>query len=308
MRIAVVAAGGVGGYFGGRLADTGHAVTFVARGRHLQAIKEKGLRITSPLGDLHLAEVDATDDIASIGAVDVVLFAVKLWDTDAAAAACAPLIGPETMVVPLQNGVESRERLADALGPGPVIGGIAYISSAISEPGVIAHYSDFAKIAVGEADGAMTPRIERLAAACKGAGFGVDVPPDITVALWEKFIFMVGLSALTTATRQPIGPIRRDPQTRRLFAEVMAETAAVGRALGVGLGDDVVETRMAFCDTLPETMQASMLGDLKRGNRLEAPWLGGAVVRMAAERGFDAPVNRALYGAVRFFAEGGGGA
>ena len=303
-RFAIMGSGGVGGYFGGRLADAGFDVGFIARGAHLAAIREAGLRINSPLGDAHIQPCQATDRPADIGAVDYVLFATKLWDTESAGAACRPLIGPETAVISLQNGVDAEDQLSQILGPDHVMGGVAAISAVIGAPGVIDHASDFATIFFGERDGAASARAERLLAALVEAGIDAKMPGDIAKTIWLKFIFLVGLSALTSLTRKTIGPSREDPECRALLTQVLAETAAVARAQGIKLDDDVAGERLAFMDKLPAAMTSSMAGDLARGNRLELDWLSGAVVRMGRERGVATPANGFINTALKLSAAG----
>ncbi|MCW9039042.1 MAG: 2-dehydropantoate 2-reductase [Rhodospirillales bacterium] len=304
MKIAVMAAGGVGGYFGARLAQAGHEVAFVARGRHLEAIRAQGLRIESPLGDAVIHPCNATDDPAAIGPVDVVLFAVKLWDTEEAAAACRPLLKDGTAVIPFQNGVESIGLLSKALEPEHILGGIAYIATVISAPGVIHHTGTMAKLVMGETDNVRSPRIDAFAEACRGAGFAAEVPADIHRALWEKFVFLVGLSGATAASRQSIGPVRTDEDGRRMFLAAMEETAEVGRAMGINLPADIVESRMAFADSLPPEMKSSLLQDLEAGRQLEAAWLSGGVSRMGRVCGVATPVNDTLYAVVKPYAAG----
>ncbi|MCP5371228.1 MAG: 2-dehydropantoate 2-reductase [Hyphomicrobiales bacterium] len=304
MRFAVMAAGGVGGYFGGRLAAAGHEVHFIARGGHLQALRTNGLTLESPVGDLHLPDISVTDDPAAIGPVDCVLFAVKLWDTETAAALCRPLLGPDTFVVPLQNGVESIERVAGVLGAERVLGGIAYIPAVIDRPGVIRHGGKFAGIAFGEADNRQSDRAQALLAACGDGGFDARIPDDIHVALWEKFVLLVAMSSWTAVTRGPIGPLREDADIRPMIAATLAETAAVGRARGIALPADMADRQLKVIDNVPFDMKASMLHDLERGNRLELPWLAGAVARMGAAAGVATPVIATLYGALKPFADG----
>ena len=304
MRIAIMAAGGVGGYFGGRLAAAGHDVHFIARGAHLAAIRESGLRIKSPLGDLHLKDVSVTDDPAAIGPVEAVLFAVKLWDTDRAAEACKPLLGPETVVVPFQNGVSSVNVLTEHLGPHYVAGGVAQIAAVIEAPGVIRHSGTMAKLTVGERHGSHSARIRKLLAAFEDAGFDHAHANDITRVIWEKFIFLSALSGLTTLCRQPIGPIRSDPDARVLLGGAVKETASVARADGIKLAGDTEAKIMGFIDGLPEGMKASMLHDLENGRRLELQWLSGEVVRLGRKYDIPTPVHLSVYGALKFYAEG----
>ncbi len=304
MRIAVMGAGGVGGYFGARLAHAGHDVAFVARGRHLVAMRERGLRVTSALGDVHLAQPVVSDDPSTLGWFDVVLFAVKLWDTESAAAAIKPLLAAGGAVIPFQNGVESIERVGAVVGPAQVMGGVAYIAAKIAEPGVVAHTGTMARLRFGTTDPGQAAVAQALLAACKGAGVEAELVDDIRKALWMKFVFLVALSGVTAATRQPIGVIRADPDLRATFEAAMRETWDVGRARGVALPDDFVAEQMRFGDGLPAEMKASMAHDLEAGNRLEAPWLSGAVARMAKEAGRAAPVNATLYAAVKPYVTG----
>jgi 2-dehydropantoate 2-reductase len=304
MRIAVMAAGGVGGYFGARLAKAGHDVAFVARGRHLAAIRERGLIVKSAGGEIHVANAVATDDAKSLGVFDVVLFAVKLWDTETAAAAMRPLLAGGGVVIPFQNGVESIERIGAVVGAAQVMGGVAYIAATIAEPGVIAHTGQMARLRFGPVLPAQEAAAQRFREACAGAGIDAEVVADIRRALWEKFVFLAALSGVTSATRQPIGMIRSDPDLRACFESAMREAWTVGRARGVALADDFVEQQMLFADGLPAEMKSSMLNDLVAGNRLEAPWLSGAVARMAKEAAAATPVNATLFAAVKPFCDG----
>lgn len=299
MRIAIMGSGGVGGYFGARLAAAGCDVHFVARGAHLQAMRQHGLKVSSRLGEVIIKPVAVTDDPASIGPVDYVLFAVKLWAAEAAARACAPLVSAQTTVIPFLNGVETPALLAQVLGAQHVAGGVAYIASTIAEPGHIEHTGEFAKLRFGELDGGRSPRLERLRETCLQAGIDGDIAPDIQRALWEKYVFLSSLSGWTSVTRRSIGPIRDDPVIRPLIETAMRETWTLGRALGVDLPDDCVARQMATIDSLPAEMKSSMLHDLEHARRLEAPWLCGGVARMAAELDLGAPVNATLYAALR---------
>lgn len=295
--------GGVGGYFGGRLLQGGHDVTFVARGRHLAAMKSNGLRINSPHGDA-LLKVRAVEQPAEIGPVDVVMFGVKLWDTEGAATQIKPIVGPDTQVIPFQNGVESIERLRKFFPEKSVMGGSAYIASRISEPGVIEHIGQMGRLQFGTLVPSQRPAAERFLAACKESKLNAEIAEDIVAANWEKFVFLVALSTATAASRAPLGVIRGDPDLRWMMEQAMRETWAVGRARGVKLADDFVEKRMKFAETLPAEMKASMAHDLEAGNRIEAPWLCGAVARMAREAGLDAPVNRTAFAALKPFVNG----
>jgi len=304
MRIAVMGAGGVGGYFGARLALAGSAVTFIARGAHLAAMRADGLRVQSAGGDMHVAAPKVTDDPAAVGPVDIVLFGVKLWDTDAAARAIRPLVGPDTGVVSFQNGVQKDELLAAILGDSAVVGGVSYIAASIAAPGVIRHVGAMQRLIFGERDGRASTRVDTFAAACRDAGINAEASADIRRAQWEKFVFLVGMSASTATIRLPIGPIRAEPCTRALLLKAMREVVAVGQAEGVPLPDDFAENRLAFCDTLPPTMAASMLHDLENGNRLEVEWLSGDVVRRGEATGIPTPVNRFVRDILTLHAQG----
>lgn len=305
MKIAIVGAGGIGGYFGGLLAAAGEDVRFVVRGRTLQVLRENGLTIESAVTPLHLPQVQATDDPATIGPVDIVIFAVKLPDAAAAAARLlGPLLGPRTLVIPFQNGVEAPRMLADTVPEAQVACGVAYIAAALRAPGVVAHGGPFARLRFGALATAQLPALEAFRDACKRAGIDGEVVADIRREQWEKFVFLVGLSAMTAVTRKPVGVIRSDPDMRETLRAVMHETFGVGRAEGVDLPADFVENRMAFVDSLPETMQASMLHDLQAGRPLELPWLSGAVVRLGARHGIDTPVNRTIVAALKPYVPG----
>jgi 2-dehydropantoate 2-reductase len=295
MRVAVMAAGAVGGYFGARLAHAGHDVFFLARGAHLEAIRRDGLKIESTLGDLHLPKPNVTDDPKEVGPVDIVLFAVKLWDTEKAGEQARPLIGPDTRLITVQNGVDSVERLAPILGAERVVGGIAFIATVIDQPGVIKHTSRFATVRYGRADRKPDAPLTAFADACKAAGLDVGLSDDIELDLWRKFAFLVTMSAATASTRRPIGEVVGDPETRDFFLRVMQEVIAVGKARGVAFPDNLFEQGMAFVQNAPKEMKASMAHDLERGNRLELDWLSGKVVSLGRELGVPTPANDAVY-------------
>jgi 2-dehydropantoate 2-reductase len=296
--------GGVGGYFGARLAQAGCDVGFIARGAHLAALRERGLVVESKLGNVSLPRVRATDDPTTLGSVDAVLISGKLWDTEAAVRAILPIAGPKTAVLSLQNGVQKDDVLRRILGDGPVIGGLCYIAATIAEPGVISHTGTMQKLVFGEYDGTRSARAEALLEACRRGGIDAELSQDIRKAIWEKFVFLVGLSATTTTVRLPIEPIRRHPRTRQFLLDAMREAVAVGRAQGVALRADYAEERLAFCDGLPAEMTSSMHNDLERGNRLEVDWLSGAVVQLGQEAGVPTPVNRAVSDILALHADG----
>jgi 2-dehydropantoate 2-reductase len=304
MRIVIMGAGGLGGYFGARLAAAGNDVAFVARGAHLAAIKQNGLRVTSARGDLHLSDVVATDDPSTLAPADVVMIAVKLWDTETAGEAVKPLVRPGTAAVSFQNGVSKDEVLARILGRQAVIGGVGQIGVVIASPGVIAHTGTMAKLTFGELDNARSARVESLLATCTAAGIDAEIADDINLATWQKFAFLVGMSACTASMRSTLGPIRANPQTRDFLRDVIREVVAVGRALSIPLAENFAEQRMAMIEALPPQMTASMQGDLARGNRLEVPWLSGAVVEMGKQVGVPTPLNRAVFDILALYANG----
>jgi 2-dehydropantoate 2-reductase len=306
MRIAVMAAGAVGGYFGARLAAAGHKVSFIARGSHLQAIRTNGLQVISPLGNLHLPNPDVTDDPARIGPVDCVLFAVKLWETEQAARQIRPLIGANTRVITFQNGVDSVERIAPILGAEHVIGGSAYIATVISSPGIIAHTSDFARLACGRIDGGADEPLRIFVHAAKAAGLHIMISDDMQRERWQKFVFLVGLSGATAATRMPLGPILADPDTRRFLYNLMREVVMVAQASRVSIPDDFGDDRMKFAASASPTFKSSLLHDLERGNRLEIDWLAGKVVQLGRSLGLETPVNEVVYAALKLHRLGRG--
>jgi 2-dehydropantoate 2-reductase len=303
MRVAAMGAGGVGGYFGARLQQAGHDVVFFARGKHLAALKDKGLTLKSPLGAAHL-RVQVFEDPAQTQPVDVVMFAVKLWDTESAAERLRPIVAKHTAIIPLQNGVESVERLAKIFPSEQVLGGSAYIATRIAAPGVIEHIGTMAGLEFGPLTQTQRKPAEAFLAACQGAGLNAKLSDDIVRVIWQKFIFLVGLSSATAVARAPLGAVRSDPELAWLFEQAMRETWRLARSRGVGVPDDYVDTRLQFAQTLPAEMRASMAHDLEAGGRLEAPWLCGAVARMSAAAGLQAPVNRAVYAALKPFVNG----
>jgi 2-dehydropantoate 2-reductase len=303
MRIAAMGAGGVGGYFGARLQQAGHEVVFFARGKHLAAIRSDGLTVESPQGNAKL-KVNVFEDPREAGVVDAVMFAVKLWDTESAAAQIKPIVGKQTVVIPFQNGVESADVLKTILPESAVMGGSAYIATRIRAPGVIEHTGQMARLQFGTLLASQHRQADAFLAACRQAGLNAELCPDIVRANWEKFVFLVGLSSATAVARVPLGTVRADPDMRWLFGEAMRETWRLARSRGIALPDDFVESRLAFAETLHTEMRASLLHDLEAGHRLEAPWLCGAVARMSAQAGLDAPVNRAVFAALKPYVNG----
>jgi 2-dehydropantoate 2-reductase len=300
MRIAAMAAGGVGGYYGAKLAAAGHDVFFIARGPHKEAIEKNGLKIESVNGDIHIAKANVTDDPATVGPVDVVLFAVKLWDTETAAEACRALLGPDTRVVTMQNGVDSYERIAPIVGQTRAVPAVTYVVTVIDRPGVIRQDSKFQSIICGAHDGRDDAPLKAFVTAAKAAAVDITLSDDIQRDRWHKFIFLSATSGATAATRFPMGPVLQDPHTRALFHNIMRETLKVGQAKGVTLDDGYADERLAFADGhVPASMKASMANDLDRGNRLELDWLAGAVSRMGRELGVPTPVNDTIYAALK---------
>ena len=293
MRIAVMGAGGLGGYFGARLCLGGADVHFVARGSHLQAMRDDGLRIDGP-EPMHVPRVAATDDPASIGTVDLVLLCVKLWDTEAALEQIRPLVGPHTALISFQNGVLKDQALRAAYGDGAVMGGVGYVATTIDRPGVIRQTGPMQRLVFGEFDGARSARGEALLAACLAGGIKAELSADIEREIWQKFVFLAGLSGTTTTIRKPIGPIREHAQTRAFLRDVMREVVAVGRAQGVNLPEDYAEVRLKLADDVAYDMTSSMHHDLERGNPLEVRWLAGAVVELGRRHGVATPLNRAI--------------
>ena len=295
VSLILIAAGAVGGFFGARLQQAGADVHFVARGAHLAAMRAGGLTIESSLGDIHLPRVNVTDNPADIGGADIVWLAVKLWDMDAAIKSIRPLIGPHSGVISFQNGVQKDDILRAAFGEGAVMGGVAYIATNIDRPGVIKHTGTMQRLIFGEYDGRRSARAESLLDAALRGGINAELSDDVRKAIWEKFVFLVGLSGATTTMRETIGPIRSNSRSRRFLSELMRETVAVGRALGVALPADFAEQRLAFVDSLPEQMTSSMHHDLKAGKRLEVSWLSGGVAQLGEQAGVPTPMNRAVW-------------
>jgi 2-dehydropantoate 2-reductase len=304
LNIVVMGAGGLGGYFGARLATAGNALTFVARGKHLAAIQRDGLRVESAVAPIHLRGVHAVERVDGMAPVDIVIIAVKLWDTEAAAEAVRPIIGAQTTVVSFQNGVDAVDRIAQIVGRDHVIGGLSYIAAAVVEPGIIRHSGTLQRLVFGELDGQTSARVDAFAAACADAGIDYVVSVDIQKAIWEKFVFLVGLSSATCLFRRSIGPIRSHSRSRAFLREVMREVVDVARARGIALDQSFTDERLAFMDTLPEGMIASMYGDLQQGNRLELPWLSGKVGELGAQMNVPTPANNFVTDALSLDVDG----
>jgi len=305
MKIAVMGSGGLGGLYGGRLAHAGCDVTFIARGAHLAAMRQHGLAIESePHGTIHLSPVRATDDPAAVGPADLVLVAVKLWDTEDAVRAIRPLVGPHTAVMSLQNGVIRDDTLRSAFGAAAVMGGVAYVATQLARPGVIRQTGPMQRLVFGEYDGRRSARAERLLDVLVRAGIQAEISDDIRRTLWEKFVFLVGLSGTTATMRSTIGPIRSHPRSRAFLRALLEETVAVGRAHGVRLPERYGDDRLAFLDTVPPDMTSSMHHDLERGNRLEVAWLSGGVVQLGEAVHVATPANRAVCDILAIHANG----
>lgn len=286
--------GGLGGYFGARLAKGGVDVTFIARGAHLATMRANGLVVESPQEAIHLPEVKATDDPGTIGPVDLVIFAVKLWDTESAARALKPIMGRQTAIISFQNGVQKDDMLRPIVGANAIMGGVAYVATAIARPGVIAQTGTMQRLVFGEYDGRQSTRAMDFLDACEKGGINAEISSDIRRDIWEKYVLLVGISGTTAAMRAPVGPIRSHPLTRQFLLDLMKEVVAVGRAHGVALPEDFAEQRLAFADGLHPDMIASMYHDLQSGKPLELRWLSGGVVDLGAGVGVPTPMNRAV--------------
>lgn len=294
MRIATVATGGVGGFLAVRLARIGLEVACIARGTQLEAIRKRGLRLESRDGSEMVIPWRSTADPATIGPVDVVIFAVKAGALDEAAPLCRPLLGPDTVVVPFLNGVEASDRLAEVLPPENVADGVAYVSTTIREPGVVVQTGDFARFHFGERDNRASPRLALLRGTLREAGIEAPETANVAREVWTKFVFFAALSGVTAAARCTLGEVRAHPETTALFRAAMEEVAMLGRALGVSLDPGVVERQWQLAATAPDTLRASTAIDLAAGRPLETPWINGAVVRLSRAAGIEAPVNRTL--------------
>lgn len=295
MRIAVVGAGGVGGYFGGFLAQAGHDVTFIARGAHLAAMRARGLRLTGPRGEHEITTVRATDDAASLDPVETVLFCVKCYDTAEAARAVAPAVGAQTMVLTLQNGVDSAQRLGALLPQAGIVPGAAFVSATIEAPGVIRYTSAMSSLVFGEADDRRSERCDTFREICAAAGFEAAIALDIRQALWAKFVALATNAALTGVTRQPAGIVYRDSRLRALAIRSIDEVIAVASAQGVRLDAEQANRSLALLDSFPAGMYASLFHDLDRGRPLEIGYLSGLVSRLGAATGVATPFHDFAY-------------
>jgi 2-dehydropantoate 2-reductase len=304
MRIGIMAAGAVGGYIGARLAQAGHDVVFFARGAHLDAMRRTGLKIESAVGGVHLEKVNVTDDPSTVAPVDIVIFAVKLWDTEKAGAQIKPIVTRDTRVITLQNGVDSVERLSAILGPDVVVGGTAVIATVISAPGVITHTGHLAQLRCGRLDGKPDEKLAAFVTAAKAAGIDITQSETMQRAIWEKFVMLVSFSGSTGMTRMSLGAVLADDDTCKMFRALLTETDAVGRAAGVDLVEGFVEDRFKFAHQMPYGMKASMLHDLERGNKLELDWLAGRVIALGRQYGIATPANDSVYVALKLHRNG----
>ncbi|MCY0148177.1 2-dehydropantoate 2-reductase [Hoeflea sp. G2-23] len=305
MKVAVMGAGGVGGFYGAKLAEAGHDVSFIARGAHLEAIREKGLLIENITdGTSQKYDVMATEKPADIGKVDFLLFAVKMWDMEAAIETVKVVVGDNTSILSLQNGVIKDIILKQRFDEKAVLGGVGYVATAITRPGVVGQTGDLQKITIGEYDQSVSDRVRTIVASFASTGIEAKASSDIEKVLWEKYVFLVGLSAATAATRLPIGILRKTPETRQLLRQIIAEAVAVGRARGVHLPEDYADDRMRFVDTLPDAMKASMLHDLEAGKPMELRWLSGGIVDLGREVGVPTPANEFILAVLAPLAEG----
>ncbi len=304
MRIAIVGAGGVGAAYGALLAQSGQDVALLARGAHLDAIRSRGL-IVERNGESRSLRLQASADAGELGIADVVIFAVKLWSTEEAGAAARPLVGPDTLVVSLQNGVDSLDRLSPILGRDRVVGGVAQISAVIAEPGRVVHRSPFARIIVGEPEGGSSARVGAFVEACTTAGIEARQSEAISVELWSKFVFIASLSAACGLFRANVGPIRADSETRAFLIRLIEEAVAVGRAEGIAFPEDQAARTVGFVEMLPPGMRASLLDDLERGQRLELPWLTGRVIAGGSAHGVPTPASESVALALKLHIAGG---
>ena len=304
MKIAIFGAGAVGGYFGGRLLQAAHDVSFIARGAHLEALQQNGLIIESALGDAHLNPVRATAVPAELGPVDLVLFMVKLYDTDAAAHALEPLLGADTSVVSFQNGIDGWEHIGKVIGAERVFGGIAYVFADVRAPGVIRHSGSLARLVFGEFDRRHSRRATTLERALTIADVETELVDNIDVRIWEKFVLLSALSSVTALTRLSIGQVLSDTNCAELFQDALQETARVGLLKCPGLSTDIAKRQFKFAKTLPHGMRASMLDDLERGRRIELVHLSGEVVRLGTALGVETPVHTTVCRALHPYIEG----
>jgi len=295
MKVAIMATGGVGGYYGGLLAQTGQDVTFIARGAHLQAIREKGLHIKSVHGDFQIVPAKATDNPSEVGPVDVILFATKTHQTDEAAKLIKPMVGRDTVILSLQNGIDAADRIGAVAGREHMLGGATWLSAAIEAPGVIGQYSQFRRIVLGEFNGRTTPRLNMVCSTLQSTGATVEVSDNILKVLWTKFVFIAPVMAMGSLTRVTFGEYRSVPEARAVLTEAISEVAAVAQARGVTLDADVVEKTLAFIDSSAPGIKPSMQRDVESGKPSELESMIGVVVRMGGQHNVSTPVMQFAY-------------
>jgi len=301
MRISIFGTGGVGGYFGGRLAQAGEDVTFIARGEHLRAIRDTGLKVDSLNGDFVVYPARATDNVGEAGLVDLVIVGVKAWQVPEAARAMKPMVGPQTTVLPLQNGVDASGQLAAELGVDRVIGGLCKIVSFVTAPGHIRHAGFAPSVVIGEMDNRRTDRIVTIHEMFSHAGIDTAIADDINVALWMKFLFIASFSGIGAIASAPAGQLRSDPDLRAQMLRAMKEIYALAQAQGINLPEKVIETVMAGVDALPADATSSMQRDIAAGKPSELESQNGAVVRMARETGVAVPTHQSIYDSLKPF-------
>ena len=303
MRIVVMGSGGTGGYFGAKLARAGEDVTFVARGAHLEAIRARGLRVKSAIDGEWVVGAPAVERLDGLPPADLVLFCVKSFDTDSAGEAIKPVVGPDTGVLPVQNGVDNEERLERILGPGHVMGGVAQVLATIEAPGVISHRF-LGRIVFGEMDGLPSERARAFLQACERAGIQAQISANMLRALWEKYVFIAAHAGMTALTRSPAGVVRAVPETRRMYRLILGEMVALGNAVGAGLGADLPDAAMGMLDNLGAAFTSSLHHDLAEGKRLELEALHGHAVRLGERLGIPTPMVFAVYAALKPYADG----
>ncbi len=295
MKILVMGTGGTGGYYGGLLSKQGHDVTFVARGQHLAAIQRSGLQVKSIHGDFTVAAAKATDDPSTAGVPDLILFCTKTYSTDEAVQAIKPIVGKDTTILSVQNGIDAPERIGKAVGMEHMIAGATWISSAIESPGVIKQVSEFRRLVIGELDGRKTPRVEAIYEAFKETGITAELSDNILKVLWTKFVFISAASSFGSLTRLPIGGYRSVPETRDQLIKLMRETEALARLRGIDLDPDVVDKTLDFIDNSGPKIKASMQLDVEAGRPSEVESLIGIIGRMGQQLGVLTPVADTLY-------------
>ena len=305
MRIAIMGSGGLGGYYGGMLARAGEDVTFIARGTHLEAIRADGLTVKLPSGEEFTLDAKATSDPGEIGPVDLVLFCVKTYDTDAAAEQIRPMVGPETMIASIQNGVDIEGKIEAYFGPGYFVPGASYVNGLIEKPGVI-FVRSASMTSFGEINGSVTPRIEQLVGSLQNAGVEVESRTDMQSFLWDKFVAICGVGGAEILARQPMGPVLATPETKNLMVRLLQEGVAVAQGMGIDLSPELPAKLIEFVSNqLPPTHRTSMFEDLLEGKRLEVEALNGTLVRLGREHGVDTPLHFAVYAALKPYVNGG---